>query len=130
MLLKDRVRIARRFLRSVRIDTDLRDANAVDGFVCPQSSAEVLATMARHVSETGQGAFTWTGPYGSGRSSLAVALAALLYGDVGLQKQAAKVFGQSLTNTIRKALPTGTKGWRILPVVGARADPVLSLIHI
>jgi len=124
MLLKDRVRIARRFLRSVRIDADLGDANALDGFVCPQSSAEVLATMARHVSETGQGAFTWTGPYGSGKSSLAVALAALLNGDAGLQKQAAKVFGRSLTNTIRKALPTGTKGWRILPVVGRRDDPV------
>lgn len=124
MLMKDRVRIGRRFLRSVRIDADLGDADALDGFVCPQSSAEVLATMARHVSETGQGAFTWTGPYGSGKSSLAVALAALLNGDAGLQKQAAKVFGKSLTNTIRKALPTGAKGWRILPVVGTRADPV------
>ena len=124
MLLKDRVRIARRFLRSVRIDADLGDGDALDGFVCPQSSAEVLATMARHVSETGQGAFTWTGPYGSGKSSLAVALAALLNGDAGLQKQATKVFGQSLTSAIRKALPTGTKGWRILPVVGTRADPV------
>ena len=124
MLLKDRVRIARRFLRSVRIDADLGDANALDGFVCPQSSAQVLATMTRHISETGQGAFTWTGPYGSGKSSLAVALAALLNGEAGLQKQAAKVFGHSLTNTIRKALPTGTKEWRILPVVGRRDDPV------
>ena len=125
MLLKDRVRIARRYLRSVRIDADLGSTNALNGFVCPQSSSEVLATMARHVSETGQGAFTWTGPYGSGKSSLAVALAALLNGDAGLQKQAAKVFGQSLTNTIWKLLPTGTKGWRILPVVGRRDDPVI-----
>jgi len=124
MSLKDHVRIARRFLRSVRIDTDLGDASALDGFVCPQSSAEVLAAMARHVSETGQGAFTWTGPYGSGKSSLVVALAALLNGDAGLQKHAFRVFGQSLTNTIWKALPTGTKGWRILPVVGRCDDPV------
>ena len=124
MSLKDNVRIARRFLRSVRIDTDLGDVNALDGFVCPQSSAEVLAAMARHVSETGQGAFTWTGPYGSGKSSLVIALAALLNGDAGLQRQASRVFGKSLTNIIRKALPTGTKGWRILPVVGRRDDPV------
>ena len=124
MLLSKRVRITRRFLRSVRIDSDFGDAGALEGFVCPQSSAEVLTTMARHVAETGQGAFTWTGPYGSGKSSLAVALAALLNSDAGLQKQAATVFGQSLTNTIWKALPTGTKGWRILPVVGRRDDPV------
>jgi len=66
MELHEHVRIARRFLRSIRIDSDLRDASALEGFVCPQSSAEVLGTLVRHVTETGQGAFTWTGPYGSG----------------------------------------------------------------
>ena len=70
MALNERVRIARRFLRSVRIDADLGAADALEGFICPQSSADVLITMARHVSETGQGAFSWTGPYGSGKSSL------------------------------------------------------------
>ena len=32
MFLKDRVRIARRFLRSVRIDTDLMNDSALEGF--------------------------------------------------------------------------------------------------
>ena len=124
MALNKRVRIARRFLRSVRIDADLGDASALEGFVCPQSSADVLIMMARHVSETGQGAFTWTGPYGSGKSSLVVALGALLNGDAGLQRQAAKVFGQKLTEEIWNALPTGAKGWRVVPVVGRRDNPV------
>lgn len=124
MALSDHVRIARRFLRSIRIDADLGDAAALEGFVCPRSSAEVLLTMARHVSETGQGAFTWTGPYGSGKSSLVVALSALLNGNVGLKREAAKVFGPKLTKAMRDALPTGTRGWRILPVVARRDDPV------
>tara|TARA_R110002073_G_scaffold29213_7_gene92353 strand:+ start:7917 stop:11324 length:3408 start_codon:yes stop_codon:yes gene_type:complete len=124
MPLNDRVRIARRFLKSIRIDSDLRDAAALEGFICPQSSADILSTMARHVSETRQGAFTWTGPYGSGKSSLVVALSALLNGSANLQKEAANVFGQKLTKEIHSALPTGTKGWRILPVVARRADPV------
>ena len=124
MAMTDRVRIARRFLRSVRIDTDLSDSKALEGFVCPQSSAEVLLTMVRHVSETGQGAFTWTGPYGSGKSSLVVALSALLNRKPNLQKQAVKVFGRKLTTAIWDALPTGTKGWRIVPVVGRRDHPV------
>tara|TARA_R110002124_G_scaffold273076_1_gene442385 strand:+ start:7758 stop:11159 length:3402 start_codon:yes stop_codon:yes gene_type:complete len=124
MPLNKRVRIARRFLRSIRIDTDLCDASALEGFICPQSSADVLATMARHVAETGQGAFTWTGPYGSGKSSLVVALAALLNGNAGLQKQAGKLFGRKLAGDIHGALPTGTKGWRVVPVVGRRDDPV------
>ena len=124
MRMNERVHIARRFLRSVRIDTDLGDTRALEGFICPQSSADVLLTMARHVSETGQGAFTWTGPYGSGKSCLVVALSALLNGKADLQKESAKVFGRKLTTAIWNALPTGTKGWRILPVVGRREHPV------
>lgn len=124
MAMLDQVRIARRFLRSIRIDTDITNSTALEGFVCPQSSAEVLLTMVRHVSQTGQGAFTWTGPYGSGKSSLVVALSALLNGESNLQKQATKVFGRKLTTAIWDGLPTGTKGWRIVPVVGRRDNPV------
>lgn len=124
MALIERVRIARRFLRSVRIDTDLRDARALEGFVCPKSSADVLLTMARHVQQSGQGAFTWTGPYGGGKSSLVVALSALLSGDPRLQKQAASIFGRKLAGSMQKSLPPGKTGWRVVPVVGRRDDPV------
>ena len=124
MPLNDRVRVARRFQRSIRIDSDLGNAASLEGFVCPQSSASVLMTMARHVSETGQGAYTWTGPYGSGKSSLVIALSALLNGNASLQNEASKGFGQEFTSAIQDALPTGTKGWRVLPVVARREDPV------
>ena len=124
MPLADHVHIERRFLRSIRIDTDVRDIKALEGFVCPASSAEVLLAMARHVSETGQGAFTWTGPYGSGKSSLVVALSALLNGDSAARQQAAEIFGKKLAGSVIKALPPRTKGWRIVPVVGRRSDPV------
>lgn len=122
--MKERVRIARRFLRSIRIDTDLGDAQALEGYICPQSSADVLLTMARHVSETGQGAFTWTGPFGSGKSSLVIALSALLSGNTDFQKQSTRILGRKLTASVRKALPPGSNGWRILPVVGRRDHPV------
>ena len=123
-MLNEHVHIARRFLRSIRIDTDLTESSALEGFICPQSSRDVLMTMARHVSETGQGAFTWTGPYGSGKSSLVVALSALLNSGASLRTQAGKIFGEELTDTISGALPSGTEGWRIVPVVGVRDDPV------
>jgi hypothetical protein len=124
MPLADHVRIERRFLRSIRIDTDVRDIKALEGFVCPLSSAEVLLSMARHVSETSQGAFTWTGPYGSGKSSLVVALSALLNGVPVARRQAAEIFGHNLAASLTKTLPPGPKGWRIVPVVGRRGDPV------
>lgn len=124
MGLAERVRIARRFLRSVRIDADLGDVNALEGFVCPQSSADVLLTMARHVRDSGQGAFTWTGPYGGGKSSLVLALSALLSGHSAFQQQAASIFGRKLATDMWEGLPPGKKGWRIVPVVGRRDDPV------
>lgn len=124
MALSGRVRIARRFQKSIQIDTDLAEPKMLDGFICPQSSTDILLSMAKHVSETGQGAFTWTGPYGSGKSSLAVALSALLNGNQVLQKQAAKLFGKKLAHSIRKALPAGSEGWQVLPVVGRRDNPV------
>ena len=124
MSLIERVHIARRFQRSVRIDTDLGNPESVKGFICPQSSADLLLSMAHHVAETRHGAFTWTGPYGSGKSSLVVALSALLNGNKGLRDQAAKTVGKKVAEEVWEKLPPRSKGWRVLGVVGRRDDPV------
>ena len=123
MLLADRVSVARRFQRAIRIDTDLGDPAALEGFVCPWSSAVVLQTMAHHVAETGQGAFTWTGPYGSGKSSLVVALSALLNGDAWMREEAVSVIGNETAAIVWNAMPPGENGWQVLPIVGRRGRP-------
>ncbi len=123
MSLSDRVHIARRFQLSIRIDSDLRDPKALEGFVCPKSSATVLQFMSQHVSTTGQAAFTWTGPYGTGKSSLALALSAFLNGDNGLRKIAAQSFDTETSAALKKAFPSKKSGWKILPVVGQRMPP-------
>ena len=120
MALAERIKVARRYQRSIRIDTDIGDPAALDGFICPRSSAEVLETMARHVIKNGQGAFTWTGPYGSGKSSLVVALSAALNGKREFQPDMESVLGLKTAALIRKAFPCRRRGWRILPVVGRR----------
>ena len=126
MVLADRVHVTRRYQRAIRIDTDIGTSAALDGFVCPESSAEILETMARHVAESGQGGFTWTGPYGSGKSSLAVVLSAALAvaGDPAQARRMALILGRKKLNRLTKALPPGTQGWRSLPVVGRRDHPV------
>lgn len=122
MVLADNIHIARRFQRSIRIDSDHSDAQALEGFICPQSSTDVLIAVAHHVSETGHGAFTWTGPYGSGKSSLVVALSALLSGNEELRKKAISAIGRGDAKRILGALPPKTKGWVTLPVVGRRDE--------
>ena len=123
MALEKHVHVARRFQRAIRIDTDFRDPAVLEGFVCPRSSAEVLETMAHHILETGQGAFTWTGPYGGGKSSLAVVLGAMLNGKRDLQNEAAAILGDHTSTLVFKALPPRTRGWRVLPVSGRRDRP-------
>ncbi len=75
MMLSETVSIARRFRRSIRLDTDIGTQDALSGFICHGSGASVHETMAQLICESGQRAFTWTGPYGGGKSSLALALA-------------------------------------------------------
>lgn len=117
------VRVIRRFQRAIRIDADLGDSEALSGFVCPQSSADVLLSMARHATKTGHTAFTWTGPYGSGKSSLVIALSALLGRDNKLHKLAIDTVGPDVANELLKAFPRSRSGWAIVPVVGRREDP-------
>ncbi|WP_170368871.1 ATP-binding protein [Ruegeria arenilitoris] len=121
-MLSDTVNIGRRFQKSIKIDSDYNDIKALEGFVCPKSSADVLRSVAHHVSDTGHGAFTWTGPYGSGKSSLVVALSALLGGDEELRAKAKIAVGRKTADEVLASLPAASKGWHVIPVVGKRAD--------
>ncbi len=123
MTLSGRVKVTQRFQRAVRIDFDLDRADTLEGFICPQSSAEVLQTMAHHIAGDSHGAFTWTGPYGTGKSSLAMALSALLSGKPSLRDSAASSLGEQTASVVWQALPPRKTGWRILPVVGRRERP-------
>lgn len=123
-MLSETVNIGRRFQRSIKIDSDYNDLKALEGFVCPKSSVDVLQAVAHHVSDTGHGAFTWTGPYGSGKSSLVVAMSALLGADDEFRSKAATAIGRKAADAILEALPPKSKGWQVLPVVGRRASAV------
>ena len=125
--LAEKVRVNRRFQRSIRVDTDIDEPSALEGFVCPSSTAQALLSMARQVVETGQGAFTWTGPYGSGKSSLAVALAALLGADTRSRAQARAAIGPQASGELLSLLKASRKGWTTLPVVGSRTDAALAI---
>lgn len=124
MSMAGRVHVAPRFQRAVRIDADVDDPRALDGFVCPQSAVQTLLTMARHVRETRHCAFTWTGPYGSGKSSLVVVLGALLGADARRRAKATDLFGAKPSAQLEKNMPRLGRGWLMLPVVGRRGSPV------
>jgi hypothetical protein len=117
------VDISRRFLRSVRIDADYGRLDAIEGFVLQPSAGLALEIVAKHLLETQQRAFTWTGPYGGGKSSLALVLASLVSSDRQL-RQAAKLAARLEKNdAILKAFDASDdQSWTVLPIVGKRAS--------
>lgn len=116
------VRVARRFTRAIRVDSDLGDPAALEGYVCSQSAADALLLMGRHREATGHCAFTWTGPYGSGKSSLAVALSALLAGPPGRTKQLFRDLPSEDAVEIGRLFRPSARAWTVVPVVGRRAS--------
>lgn len=121
MGLENKVSVRRRFQRSIRLDSDLTDPLALQGFVCPPTFAHALTTLADQFREAGHGAFTWTGPFGGGKSSLAVVLAALLSRRGPQRRAAMTVIGESGKQIVDAFRPS-TAGYRTLGVVGRKQD--------
>jgi hypothetical protein len=115
------VEIAARFRRSVRIDKDIHDPASLETFYCPKSFADGLLAISQHLKATGQAAFTWTGPYGGGKSSLALAFAALVAGKPKVRAIAEAAVGSRVTEALREAIRLPPAQWTVLPILAERA---------
>lgn len=122
-MLSDIVRISRHYQRSIRIDVDLGRPDALEGYICHGTARAALGSMSKQLSESNQRAFTWTGPFGGGKSSLAVALAGALATDKRIRAKARATLAPELIPDFDKAFPT-RRGWLTVPVVGKRAGVV------
>lgn len=126
MALSDIVQISRQYQRSIRVDADIGRADALAGYICHATAASVIDSMCRQLVSTNQRSFTWTGPFGGGKSSLAVALASVLHSDTDLRARARQVLRLEAKPIFDKAFPVST-GWMLVPVVGRRGSVVSEL---
>ena len=115
------VTISRQFLRSVRIDQDIAREDALSGYICQGTARSLLESMARQIKDTRQRAFTWTGPYGGGKSSLALMLCSMVGKNVKLRERAMKILDLPKDSAIHAAFAARDDGWLVLPLVGKRA---------
>ena len=118
-----KVTIHSHFQRSIQITTDIDTMDILGGFVCPESSKQVLSHMVKNIT-SGQCAFTWTGTYGAGKSSLALLFKALISSDGVFLKMAKFHTGEPLYNDFRTVLLPCQKGRIFIPVVGRPENPV------
>jgi hypothetical protein len=116
------VSISRQFLRSVRIDTDFGREDALSGYVCQGTAKALLESMATQIKDTRQRAFTWTGPYGGGKSSLALMLCSLVGSSTTLRKKAKSILNVPADSPINVAFSSKEDGWLVLPLVGKRSS--------
>lgn len=83
----DKVKITQQYQRSVRIDTDMGRLDSLDGYICNKSAQSVFNNFCTQIINSEQRAFTLTGPYGSGKSSLAITLLSTLHPNKEIRKK-------------------------------------------
>ena len=120
--LSDIVKISRQFLKSIRLDTDLGREDALSGYVCQGTASSLLESMARQIRDTRQRAFTWTGPYGGGKSSLALMLCTLVGPSQPMRDKARALLDLPADSPVGAAFNARENGWLVIPVVGKRAS--------
>lgn len=108
--------VDRNFQRAMRLDKDQSSNQAIDGYVVQGTAKNALMTMATHILGSNQRAFTWTGPYGCGKSSLALVLSSLV-GTGELQKRVQTILKLDENDPIASAFNC-TAGWHQLLMVG------------
>ena len=116
------IEISRQFLRSIQIDDDFGREDALSGYVCQGTARSLLESMSEQILETKQRAFTWTGPYGGGKSSLALMLCSLVGPSQSLRDKAKEILSLPNDSKIYKAFHAEKSGWTVLPVVGKRVS--------
>ncbi|MCX7177054.1 MAG: ATP-binding protein [Proteobacteria bacterium] len=121
------VRVSPHFARSARVDADIGRPGALDSYLLTATAREALSTMARQISGSTQRAFTWTGPYGGGKSSLAVALATAVGRDAGSRREARRLLSADTIAGFTQAFPVRKGGWLVVPVSGRRTGAVLEI---
>lgn len=119
--LRELVHVERRFARSARIDADLGGTAPLVGYVLQASVRQALETMTDGLVEGRQAAFTWTGPYGGGKSCAALLVANLVAGNEAQRSLAREIAGPDLTDRFEAAFPESEGGWSVITITGRRA---------
>ena len=119
------VNINTSFQRSARIDNKI-SKDFLDNFVFHDTSKKVLNQISSSLLNSNQSGFTLTGPYGTGKSSLALFLKALTAKDSSIKKQAEKIANFNNKHLFSRVF-LNKKKWFTLNVIGSKNDPIESI---
>jgi hypothetical protein len=132
--IQDFVRVRQRFARSANVERDA-EGDAVGGYLPTARALDVVDRVAAAILDPTAGrAISVTGPYGSGKSSLALFLAALLGPDSDVARQHAdevlREADTALALRVVRARDASGARWKgfIRAVVTAQREPIAATI--
>ncbi|WP_049237032.1 hypothetical protein [Moraxella canis] len=111
------------FQRSVNIGLDKDLTQIIKNFYCPISYEQILVRMTDVASQASQSAFTWIGSYGSGKSSLALFIKALVSSDDALSSLAKDKLSLENRDIITGYFDNSAYDWHVLNLVGKAVSP-------
>lgn len=117
-----KVSVERRFRRSIRVDADQKDAAV--GFIWTPTAKRAVNVLAEHVVGLGHSAFTWTGTYGCGKSSLAALIAATLSADEAGRRRLLDGMPSEVAADLRRTFWDRAADWKVMPIVGRRDEAI------
>ena len=126
--LSNNINVNIRFQRSTRIDSDLDDnGDFFNGFVFHGTAENTLRTIVEGYHQSNRKTYTITGPYGSGKSTIALLLAGLLSTQKTVRKVANKVVGEQFSEFFAKKVEV-KKGWFTVKTV-CRFESPMSFLY-
>ena len=132
MKLQNLVTVSSAFQRSTRLDKDMAPESRSDllvRYVPIGTCLGILEQMGDAVLHSQQRAFTWTGPYGSGKSSLALMLCSMVMSGKTRETAVQRLgLTQGAAPSAKVAFATGA-AWDILAITGHQGRLADDLAH-
>jgi hypothetical protein len=128
------LKVAPRYLRSVNLSSDWRNADSLEGYVITSNIIHALEQIGNGLfNENGRRAFTLIGPYGTGKSAFTVYLCQLLSKKDAAAEAANKMLCKSspaIANSFSKCrLGANNKTKGFLPIIlTSRRSPISKII--
>ncbi|MDE0268832.1 MAG: hypothetical protein OXI96_07345 [Acidimicrobiaceae bacterium] len=125
-----------RFARSVNLERDIARSEPLDGYIVTTRALEVVERIAETAAtSTAGGAWSLTGPYGSGKSSLALLIDAAFGADNHIRQIALQLIDETspqvgkLIRDAHRRHDTDTRGFHQGLVTAGRDPITLTVLH-
>lgn len=127
--IKSKVEISLQYQKSIRIDYDFMKKEAYEGFIFHETANQIITSLATQKLYNNQCAFTLTGPYGGGKSSLALAFSSSICSSENVRESVKYKIKPELVQLIEQAFPIKSQGWDVIPIVGKKSNYIEEIIN-